>query len=287
MILYVNDCSSFKEFTNVILGKLYGPEHVCGKANIIIAHLKLYENYYVDGPEPTATVSYINSIGNINVTLVESISELITVLGEHFLVKGGTDHLDLPPIDKDTKIIGVYGIFEHFMKKGNQLMAQKLQVNEEKYQATEKLGDAFMDLKDYSAKTINFICSLMYNLKFYRKYEIYLNEPFEEIEGINDKREYIPMIWNKQVPNLQPELDKTSDIAQTNSTFQPEVTRYDENPLILELNKRLVESDEADFDVTIPDCHNIGEPDESTYIDSEQVDLIPLGLILSKWAQII
>ncbi|CUM56661.1 unnamed protein product [Debaryomyces tyrocola] len=287
MILYVDDCSSFKEFTSVILGKLYRPDHGCGKANIIIADLKLYENYYIDGPEPTATVNYINSVGNINVTLVESISELITVLGEHFLVKGGTEHPDLPPIDKDTKIIGLYGIFEHFMKKGDQLMARKLQGNEENDQMTEGLSDAFMDLKDYSAKTVNFICSLMYNLKFYRKYEIYLNEPFEEIEETNNKRPYMPMIWNKQVPNLQPEEDKTCDVAQTDNTFQQEVNRNDEVPVILGPNKRSTELDEANFDVPIPDSHNIGEPNESTDTGSKQVDLVPLGLILSKWAQII
>ena len=287
MILYVDDCSSFKEFTNVILGKLYGPEHGCGKANIIIADPKLYENYYIDGPEPTTTVNYINSVGNINVTLIESISELITVLGEHFLVKGGAEHRDLPTIDKDTKIIGVYGIFEYFIKKGNQIMAQKLQANEENDRTMEGLNDAFMDLKDYSAKTVNFICSLMYNLKFYRKYEIYLNEPFDEIEETNNKRPYVPIIWNKQVPNLQPKEDKTCDVAQTDSNIQQEMSRNDKGPVILGPNERSVALDEANFEVPIPGSHNVGEPNEFTDTGSKQVDLVPLGLILSKWAKII
>ena len=287
MILYVDDCSSFKEFTNIILGKLYGPEHGCGKANIIIADLELYEKYYIDDPEPTATVNYINRVANVNVTLVESISELITVLGEHFLVKGDGEHLDLPPIDMDTKVIGLYGIFEYFIKKGNQLMSQRLQQNEENDQMMEGQCDSFMELKDYSAKTINLICNLMYNLKFYRKYEIYLNEPSEDIEETNDEMQYVPMIWNKQVPNLQPEEDKTKDNAQNDSNFLQGVDRNDEDVVIQGHNASSTDLDEASFDVPIPDNHNINEPSESFDNGPKRVDLVPLGLILSKWAKII
>lgn len=287
MILYVDDCSSFKEFINVILGKLDGPEHGCGKANIIVADLKLYENYYIDRPEATNTVNYINSVGNINVTLVESISELITILGEHFLVKGGAENPDFPPIDKDTRIIGLYGIFEHFIKNGNQLMAQKLQVNEESDRTAEGPSDAFMDLKDYSAKTVNFISSLMYNLKFYRKYEIYLNEPSDEMEGTNSRRPYTPIIWNKQIPNLQPKEDSMCDIVRMDNNFQQEVSRNDEHLVVLGANERSVMLDEASYDVPIPDGQNIVERNKSTDNGPKQVDLVPLGLILSKWVKII
>lgn len=277
MILYVNDCSSFKDFTTVILEKLCGTDHKCGKANIIIADLKLYENYYIDQPELTTSVNYINRVGNVNVTLVESLSELITVLGEHFLAKERPEHPELPPIGTDTKIIGLFGIFDHFITEGNQLMTKKWQVNDEKeFQTEEGLSDPFMDLKDYSAKTVNFICNLMYNLKFYRKYEIYLNEPYEGAEEANNKGTYSPITWNRQLPNLQP----TGEV-----NIQREVIHPEEIP-IEEQNEGSIVFDETEMGTPFPDNHT---NTESSEFDTrlKQVDLVPLGLILSKWARII
>mmetsp|Transcript_2768 Transcript_2768/g.2699 ORF Transcript_2768/g.2699 Transcript_2768/m.2699 type:complete len:278 (-) Transcript_2768:831-1664(-) len=277
MILYVNDCSSFKDFTNVILEKLSGPDDKCGKANIIIADLKLYENYYLDQPELSTSVNYINKVGNVNVTLVESLSELITVLGEHFLAKEKSEQPDLPPIGTDTKIIGLFGIFDHFITEGNKLMTRKWQENDENdYQTEEGLNGAFMDLKDYSAKTVNFICNLMYNLKFYRKYQIYLNEPYEGAEKNNNEGMYSPIIWNRQLPNLQP-------VGKVNP--QREVIHSNENP-IEEQNARSIVLDETEMGTLLPDnCAN-SKPSE---LDdrSKQLELVPLGLILSKWARII
>lgn len=276
MLLYFDKCQSFEEFSSIIFETLIKTGTKTASANIIVADPDIYDNYYLDGAPTGFTVSHVNNLDRINVTLVESLSELLSILVEHFRRASSGEITNLPQIDQNTRVIGLYGVFEYFLKRGNELIAESIgKESGDLYGKMVLSNREFMERRDFSAKTINYICYIMHNLAYYRKYEIYLNDPHKESTELH--AQYRSAIWNKSLPNLQPaQHTTTEDQRQERDTTDNGVQE----------NRRILLSDDLNADANRTSKINCIKSDDIPEENKVPIDMVPLGLVLSKWIKL-
>lgn len=247
-------------------------------AHIIVIDQELFDSHPLDGIDSTAPVSYINRVENVRVTLVESLSELVKVLGDHFLIRGNSEVSDLL---EDTTIIGLYGFFDFFLREGTKLMEIYLNVDADN-ESGDVTGGAFMETEQYSAKTINYICNLMYNLRFYKKYGIYLADCDETIKDKTSRN--IPAIWDRRLPNLQPNSSHAG--GHTYSGDNTEETKDRREDIGVDGREKRTASNSNTLDLYHLNEKHANDADNSVRTAPSQSD-VPLGLILSKWMKLI
>lgn len=248
-------------------------------AHIIVVDQELFDSYPLDGIDSTAPVSYINRVENVRVTLVESLSELVKVLGDHFLIRGNSE---VSGLLGDTTIIGLYGFFDFFLREGTKLIEMNPNVDTDEYESGEVIGGAFMETEQYSAKTINYICNLMYNLRFYKKYGIYLADCDEIIK--NKTSGNIPAIWDRRLPNLQPNSSNAVDHTFSGDNIEETKDRRDD--IGMDASDKRIASNSNTLDLCNLNEKHANDAENSVRTAPSQLD-VPLGLILSKWMKLI
>ncbi|CAH2353692.1 hypothetical protein CLIB1423_12S00826 [[Candida] railenensis] len=182
MIYYYQNDIPFIEFANKLSSN--GVE-----SSIIIMDPALYNSSFELEPK-FATVKNTHQMEHVNVILIEKLSELTDLLEQTIRGKSG-------PLFSSS-IVGIFDIFSGFLSFGTAI--------ETSY---------FLDYKDYSAKTLNYICNLLYNVSYYRGVNIYISDRGNELITLDEPTliSRHPLIWNSKLPSTNTtSLQKENDI---------------------------------------------------------------------------
>lgn len=181
MIYYYQNDISFLEFASKLSKD--GVE-----SSIIIMDPVLYNSTFELVPK-FATVENLHQMEHVNVILIEKISELTDLLEQ--TIRG-----NLGPL-LNSSVVGIFDFFLEFLNFGTTIQTSY-----------------FLDYKDYSAKTLNYICNLLYNVSYYRGVNIYISDTGNELTRLEEptKVSKHPSIWNRMLPNTT-SLQTQNDIG--------------------------------------------------------------------------
>lgn len=248
MIQYKYELKTFQEFSYFILDITEGIDDTIKVAYLIIADPNLinarleYKN---------ASIGKINRTCEIRVILIENINELKLLISSKF---SGLNLSKYAPKSLSSKVVGIYGVFDYFMKQGDLALEEGVQLDV----FENSTVDRFLKAEEYSGKTVNYICYLLHRLTNIN-YEVFLSEPDVMATG-----KYIPSLWNKRIPNLwtmNPDqyckkFEKISDQFISNNKIKKSVRGTEEKEGLAKEKKE------------------------------SKGNLVPLGLILSKWVSL-
>lgn len=203
---YIKDCKSFQQFTNCVINQMielnkhtvFESETESVRANIIIADPKIYD--LPDLILSNNDIGYINLLSFVNVTLIESVNDLITILMSHYVKQSQPQHqqqrqqdvLNLPEIDQHTQVIGIFGIFEYFVSQGKDLL-------------NNAIDQSFLSIDEFNGQTINYVGNLLYNVTMQHNYKVIVADG--ESCATNSTEIYNCSLWNESIPNLSMKFD--------------------------------------------------------------------------------
>lgn len=193
MLIYCLKCLSFDFFLGRVLDEVILKD---GNGLVVISDLSLYEDFVYKSQDSNLTVTQYNNISRIDILLINSIYELEDFLIE-MLQKGLQANQQLY---HNSPVIGIYGFFSHYLNEGTGIYNN---LTDLKGISNDKISEiyskpSFLTIEDFSAKKINFICNLMYNVAVHSNSTIVMTDPIPK----KDVPYFVTSPWEASIPNL-------------------------------------------------------------------------------------
>lgn len=207
MFEYYNGAESFTDFVNYFLNKLDNCGNTYSSATIIVANKGFLTPVDSHVFTNNLTIGFINRMERILIILVESLEELYTLLRGFFKIPRESSLESMSNFNYDSKLIGLFGILDHFITTGNSLINFRLQKSHSSNINSGERGPLdYMLLQDFTGQTVNRLCNLLESLHFYRKIEVVV---CEQNHSIIDS---VPTIWKEFLPNTEIEFKYSDSI---------------------------------------------------------------------------
>lgn len=170
MLNYCLNCFSFDSFLERVLNEVILKD-VNGL--VVISDSSLYDNFLSKSQESNLTVTQHNNISRVDLLLIDSIYELEDVLIQ-MLQKEPQANQQFYHI---SSVIGIYGFLSHYLNEGMKIYSFVVNLKVISSEISETITSSFLNMEDFSAKKINFICNLIYNVTIYSGSAILMTDP--------------------------------------------------------------------------------------------------------------